>query len=189
MLVHETVSFLEMTSPDDLRPGRPSPQPIKPRLAGIDDALLLRATFIQIGDNVGKGFQTRRIPPWTRDEWIERLSESGVNCWLMYVGAEVAGFLEVQGHSKSEVEIVVFGLVPEFIGKGFGAGALSEAVHIAWNTPSLDGEPPQRIWLHTSTRDHPAALPNYEARGFRCFRTEERDKDVQLRWESSDVSD
>ncbi len=30
----------------------------------------------------------------------------------------------------------------------------------------------RRVWLHTCTLDHPAALPNYVARGFRPFKTE-----------------
>jgi hypothetical protein len=28
------------------------------------------------------------------------------------------------------------------------------------------------VWLHTSTLDHPAALPNYLKRGFKQVRTE-----------------
>jgi hypothetical protein len=28
------------------------------------------------------------------------------------------------------------------------------------------------VWLHTCSFDHPAALPNYLARGFRVFKTE-----------------
>jgi hypothetical protein len=31
---------------------------------------------------------------------------------------------------------------------------------------------PTRVWLHTCTLDHPAALPNYVKRGFSPFRTE-----------------
>lgn len=108
-----------------------------------------------------------------------------MTCWLIYVNDDVAGFLELQAHEHHEVEIMVFGLVPEFIGKGYGAAALSEAVRIAWRTAPLDSKVPRRIWLHTSTRDHPAALPNYEARGFRCFATEENEKEVMLRWDGS----
>ena len=104
----------------------------------------------------------------------------------MYVESEVAGFLEVHGHPNRQVEIASFGLVPEFVGKGYGSAALAQAVRVTWKTPSLDGLLPVRIWLHTSTRDHPAALPNYEARGFRCFAVEENEKEVKLRWDGSD---
>jgi hypothetical protein len=29
------------------------------------------------------------------------------------------------------------------------------------------------VWLHTSSADNPHALPNYQRRGFRIFKTEE----------------
>ena len=31
---------------------------------------------------------------------------------------------------------------------------------------------PTRVWLHTNTFDHRAALPNYLKRGFRVYKTE-----------------
>ena len=40
---------------------------------------------------------------------------------------------------------------------------LTEAIRRAW---ALDA---QRVWLHTCTEDHPAALPNYQKRGFRIY--------------------
>jgi hypothetical protein len=33
-----------------------------------------------------------------------------------------------------------------------------------------------RVWLHTSTVDHPRALPNYHRRGFRTFKTEQGER-------------
>ena len=43
---------------------------------------------------------------------------------------------------------------------------MSEAVREAWAAG------PSRVWLHTCTLDHPAALPNYLGRGFRSVREE-----------------
>jgi hypothetical protein len=34
-----------------------------------------------------------------------------------------------------------------------------------------------RVWLHTCSLDGPAALPAYQARGFRIFREERLEKD------------
>jgi GNAT superfamily N-acetyltransferase len=62
---------------------------------------------------------------------------------------------------------VYFGLLDEFTGRGLGAYMLTEAVTIAWKAGA------SRVWLHTNTLDHPAALPNYLKRGFRVTRTEE----------------
>ena len=62
--------------------------------------------------------------------------------------------------------IQLFGLLPEFSGKGLGKWLLVEAVERAWSLGA------SRVWLHTCTLDSPAALPNYLARGFKPFRTE-----------------
>ena len=47
-----------------------------------------------------------------------------------------------------------------------GGALLSDAVRTAWTLGA------RRVWLHTCSLDHPAALGNYQARGFRLFDTE-----------------
>jgi GNAT superfamily N-acetyltransferase len=64
------------------------------------------------------------------------------------------------------VEISYFGLLPEFQGRGLGKFMLTEAAKAAWAFGAA------RVWLHTCTLDHPGALSNYLARGFRPFKTE-----------------
>lgn len=77
-----------------------------------------------------------------------------------------------------DVEIVVAGLVPEFVGKGFGGHLLTVATRLAWKAEHPDGALTRRVWLHTSSLDHPHALPNYQRRGFRVFATETEQKEV-----------
>jgi hypothetical protein len=43
---------------------------------------------------------------------------------------------------------------------------LTRAVEDAWARGA------SRVWLHTCTLDHASALPNYQKRGFRPFKTE-----------------
>jgi GNAT superfamily N-acetyltransferase len=75
------------------------------------------------------------------------------------------------GDHWPEVEIETFGLVPEVVGRGIGGHALTLTLQLAWALrPGV-----KRVWLHTSTQDHPNALPNYQARGLRPYKTEERD--------------
>jgi GNAT superfamily N-acetyltransferase len=69
------------------------------------------------------------------------------------------------------VGIVVFGLVPELIGRGLGGALLTRATELAWELAAPGG----RVWVQTSSHDHPHALRNYERRGFRAFRTEAAD--------------
>ena len=77
-----------------------------------------------------------------------------------------AGYFELQRHADGAVEIVYFGLLPEFCGRGLGKYLLGEAVACARRL----GGP--RVWLHTCDMDGAAALPNYLARGFEPFKTE-----------------
>jgi GNAT superfamily N-acetyltransferase len=58
-------------------------------------------------------------------------------------------------------------LLPEFIGRGFGSALLTSAIETAWAwAPELS-----RVWVHTCNRDHPSALANYQARGFKIYKT------------------
>jgi GNAT superfamily N-acetyltransferase len=98
--------------------------------------------------------------------------------WLAVAGDQPAGLLTVEAQPRGDVEILTFGLVPEFIGQGHGGPVLTESVRLAWSTPPLDTDGVRRVWLHTSSLDHPHARANYERRGFRPFRTETRRREL-----------
>ena len=59
-----------------------------------------------------------------------------------------------------QVELVFFGLMPEFIGRGLGNYFLRWAIDQAWT------HDPDRVWVHTCTEDHVNALPIYQKIGF-----------------------
>jgi RimJ/RimL family protein N-acetyltransferase len=170
MLVDETITYLEMTSPDQLVPGRLPPAPIDLERHDHTSLPLLRSTYSRIG--APHGWTTR--PAWSDAQWQEWLSTPGVQPWLARIGGEVAGMVELELQPRGEVGIVVFGLVPEFVGKGFGAHLLTLGTRLAWAAVHPDGTPTRRVWLQTSSLDHPHAKPNYQRRGFRPFRTEQR---------------
>jgi GNAT superfamily N-acetyltransferase len=86
--------------------------------------------------------------------------------------------VELRSQSGGEVEITIFGLVPEFVGRGFGGQLLTLATRLAWEAEHPDGTATNRVWLHTSSRDHANAQPNYERRGFRVVRSERRHREV-----------
>ncbi|MFB9662836.1 GNAT family N-acetyltransferase [Glycomyces mayteni] len=115
----------------------------------------------------------RRV--WSGDEWRAYLERPGVETWVGYVRGTPIGFAELDGSNAGEVELAYFGLLPGFIGQGFGGHLLSEGIARAWTLherwPSLAA--PARVWGHTCTDDSPVALRNYESRGFRVYRTEE----------------
>jgi GNAT superfamily N-acetyltransferase len=174
VLVEETVTYLEMTAPDQLVPGRPPPTPIDLERLDPTSLPLLRSTYARIGAPhawVGRS-------AWSDAQWEAWLSRPGRQPWIARVDGEVAGMVELELQSGGDVEIVVFGLVPEFVGRGFGSHLLTLGARLAWAAEHPDRAPTRRVWLHTSSRDHPNALPNYQRRGFRAYRTERRRRDI-----------
>jgi GNAT superfamily N-acetyltransferase len=85
---------------------------------------------------------------------------------VLHVDGEPAGFAELDRRQPNEIEIVQFGLMPAFIGQGLGKWFLQATVDIAWR------HQPQRLWVHTCTLDHRAALPNYLKAGFTVYKEE-----------------
>jgi GNAT superfamily N-acetyltransferase len=174
MLIEETVTYLEMAAAEQLRPGRLPAAPVE--MVKLDQAAasVLRRTYAQIA--VPLNWQSRRT--WSDAQWAQHLARQQVHAWIAQVGEEIAGMVELEAQPGGDVEIVVFGLVPEFVGRGFGAHLLTVGTKLAWKLEPLDGVGVRRVWLHTSSRDHPHAKPNYERRGFRPFRTERRQRDI-----------
>ena len=74
-------------------------------------------------------------------------------------GIEV-GMLELDHRQPEACEISYFGLIPELAGQGHGGWLMAQALMRAW-TAQVD-----RVWVHTCTLDHPAALNFYRKQGF-----------------------
>ena len=111
---------------------------------------------------------------WSDAQWERELSRQGIRAWVARVDGDVAGFVELEAEPNGDVGIVVFGLVSEFVGRGFGGAFLTLATEMAWKVTSPGGSPTKRVWVETSSHDHPHALPNYERRGFRPFASSTR---------------
>ena len=115
---------------------------------------------------VGKDFYwlSRRKMP---DEALAAiLSDPRDELHVLHVEGRPAGFAELDRRQPQEIELVQFGLLPDFIGQGLGKWFLQWTIDKAWSCE------PKRFWLHTCTLDHPAALPNYQKAGFVLFRQE-----------------
>ena len=82
------------------------------------------------------------------------------------------GFIELEQHVDRSVEVVYLGLAAEAIGRGLGRWLVHAAVAEAQRMDAA------RIWLHTCTLDHPAALRNYEQCGFRIEREEQYEAEI-----------
>ncbi|GHG13091.1 MULTISPECIES: GNAT family N-acetyltransferase [Amycolatopsis] len=153
--MEEIVTQLEMTAASQLNPA-PLVDGVALRTTGPGP--LIRELHVRIGTPY-------RWPSATRGdgEWARWLAEPREYRLIEYRG-EIAGVADFAAQPGGDVEITTFGLVPEFVGKGLGGFALTLVVADAWALPGT-----RRVWLHTSTLDHPNALPNYLRRGFRSF--------------------
>jgi GNAT superfamily N-acetyltransferase len=117
-------------------------------------------------DTVGRDWVwwLRRTVP---DEEISALlARPDVSIHVLYQGGEPAGFYELERREgELGINLSYFGLMPHAIGAGLGRALLRHAVDAAW------AEKPRALTVNTCTADHPRALPNYIAAGFRVLRT------------------
>jgi ribosomal protein S18 acetylase RimI-like enzyme len=157
-----TRTYLELGSPAELRAvAAPDPAPRLERL-GECPASFYRYLYAE----VGRAFRWTDRLRWTDETIRAHLGTPGLSLWLLTWEAAPAGYFELKPGDGGSVEIAYFGLLPEYIGRGWGKYLLSEAVREAWRQQAT------KVWLHTCTLDHPAALPNYLRRGFRAVREE-----------------
>jgi GNAT superfamily N-acetyltransferase len=121
---------------------------------------------------VGAAHQWRDRWDWTDDQIRSHLADPGIAVTVARRQDRLAGYYELRRVTEDDsVEVAYFGIVPAELGRGLGKHLLSCAVRDAWALG------PARVWLHTSTLDHPNALPNYVARGFVPYKTEEYEVD------------
>jgi GNAT superfamily N-acetyltransferase len=162
----ETVTYVEMTAPDELVPAASVPGLT---LEAVDRGVpFIPGILARIGAPHGWRSSSR-----TERDWVVWFAEHpDRQFWLLSFDGEPAGMVTCDLHPGGDAEIVTFGLLPEFVGRGLGGSALTLGIERAWKiAPSVN-----RVWLHTSSHDHPHALPNYHRRGFRTFRTEQRER-------------
>ncbi len=153
---------LEMTDPAALRPSRPAGGELEIRRAEIPCPELNRFLYAEVGSI----WSWKDRSGWRLERWMEWLDRPGVETWVAYVRGTPAGYFELELQPDANVEIAYLGLLPRFVGRGFGGPLLTAALERAWAMGAA------RVWVHTCTLDHPGALANYQARGMRIFKEE-----------------
>ena len=94
-------------------------------------------------------------------ELAELLHHPDVQINVLYHNGAPAGFAELDfSMSPQQVELVYFGLCPQYIGKGLGKWFLGQIIHMAWE------DKPEKVKVSTDTLDHKNALPLYQKLGF-----------------------
>jgi GNAT superfamily N-acetyltransferase len=155
-------TYLEMHSPDQLRPQRCTDARFQIREKKERDWRFNRDLYAAVGQMWS--WNDKRV--WTDEQWKEYTRE--MRTFGAYYDNVLAGYYELRRDDESGVEIAYFGLLPEFIGCGLGGPLLTSAIEEAWRmSPSVS-----RVWVHTCNLDHPAALSNYQARGMVIYKQE-----------------
>ncbi|HEU5262780.1 MAG TPA: GNAT family N-acetyltransferase [Gemmatimonadales bacterium] len=159
-----TRTYLELKDPGQFQPA----------FGAFPDVVIERVTrptadlYRHCYRTVGEAYHWRDRWDWTDDEIRGHLAQPGISLHVATRKDTLMGWYELRRVPDDDsVEIAYFGLAPGAIGRGLGKHVLSCAVRDAWALH------PKRVWLHTCTLDHPAALPNYLARGFVAYKTEE----------------
>jgi len=145
----------------DMRPTKPIPMPTRPRTALLHaentPAHYYRYLYQQVGKN-HHWFERREMPD---TELTDILHSPDTILQVLYADGNPAGFFELSKQEDGEVvELVYFGLMPEFQGLGLGKWFLNSAIQHAWD------QSPTKVTVHTNTLDHPSALGLYQKMGF-----------------------
>ncbi len=85
--------------------------------------------------------------------------------YVLKCEGDIAGYAEMQT-TGDETQLLYFGLLPSFIGRGLGGFFLDWTVRKAFSSGI------SRLWVHTCSLDHPRALDAYKRVGFQPFRRE-----------------
>ena len=121
-----------------------------------------RALYAAVGD----AYHWHDRDAWSDARLQRHLDDPDVHLWVLRDDDALAGYFEL-ARAGDAAELLYFGLTAAYVGRGLGRRLLERAIAEAWALGAA------RLVLNTCTLDHPAALPNYLARGFRVLRTEE----------------
>jgi GNAT superfamily N-acetyltransferase len=153
-----TTVYLHLDDPRAIRPPEDPPPPgFRTRM--VHDPRINADLYRRVGADYAWLDRLR----WSDDQWARWAAR--IETHVTEIDGETCGYFELDLDSPESAKISLFGLLPEFHGRGLGGHALTAAL-----TRALELRP--RVWLTTCTLDSPRALPNYEARGMRPYRTE-----------------
>ncbi len=156
-----TVIYLEMLGGEALQPAA-EVEGLELRRVAPADANLNRRYYQEVGADWN---WVERLC-WSELDWQAHVEREELSTWLALHEGEEVGYVELEQQPQGQVQISYFGLLPQACGKGYGGAMLSRIVELAWQMPGT-----RRVWVHTCTDDHPAALTNYQKRGFVIFDT------------------
>lgn len=163
--VESRITYLEMTA-------RPLPRRAPPPL---EAHMVIRvedpppAYFRWLYHHVGREWMWVDRRRWDDERLAQHLGAPGYALYVLYLKGAPAGFFELVPLDGGErIDLGLFGIAPEFIGRKLGPFLLDQAIQLAWERS------PQKVSVDTCTLDHPRALILYQRFGFVPYATRER---------------
>ena len=155
--IANVVTYLERQPPEAAAPRR---REFPIRHVATPDVAWYRDLYRRIGED-WLWFSMAVMPD---DKLAALLADPATFVLALEQDGRATGLAELSFAKPGEVEIVMFGVVPELTGSGAGRALMDAALNETMR-PGIG-----RVWLHTCTFDHPAAVRFYQKRGFRGFK-------------------
>jgi GNAT superfamily N-acetyltransferase len=152
------VTYLEMRHRPEARPERSQPD-LALRHVRDPDAGWYRDLHRRVGED-WVWFSRLTLD---EDALDREINAPGVEVHALQCDGRDEGLLEFR-FADGDCEIVFFGVTPALLGRGAGRWMMEQAIALAWARPIA------RLWLHTCTLDHHAALDFYIRSGFTPYR-------------------
>ena len=152
------VTCMQMLSPPAARSERADP-PWELRRESTPSVDWYRELFARVGEEWL--WFSRLVMPTAKLESI--LRNPAVEVYALSSHGRDEGLLELDFRETGTCELAFFGLSNRLLGQGAGRWLMNRGLERAW------AHPIQRLWVHTCTLDHPAALAFYLRSGFQVY--------------------
>lgn len=163
------ITFLELA--ERLNYALPVPSGVRLAMMRASDIPLHFYRYLYA--QVGKDYNWWSRAGLSDEKLAEYVHSDDTEIHVLYVNGSPAGFCELSTKALPEhVELVYFGLISDFHGRGLSRFFLNEALSAAWL------HEPQKIKLQTCSLDSPKALQLYQRMGFSA--TGWREEEVPL---------
>jgi GNAT superfamily N-acetyltransferase len=104
------------------------------------------------------------------EELLAVITDPRVDVFVLYMGGVPAGFFELDRRVDGDIELAHVGLAADFMGRGLGKHLLAAAVDTAWD------HEPERVWVRSTSLEHPRGLLIYQWAGFEPYDSDTQDQ-------------
>lgn len=125
--------------------------------------------YINLYREVGRDYIWNYRPGQAEDEIDNIIKSSATQLYVLYDGDKAIGMAECDVTDPKNIEVVHFGLLPDYTHKGIGKQFFNNVLVRLW------AQKPDRVFLSTCGMDHPKAPQFYQNAGFKIFKETEAD--------------